>query len=399
MNKSRAQHDYFSGKTDLSICFSSLYSRLMTREWVNYEDVFPEVWERHIALETQKRKQRHETDLPEDKKRLPKGSYSNHPKTKVLYKALKTAKTILFEELKGIDPNCVEPAGALKKGGKFRYVGTDSDPLCVKRDDNKEISQQRGFQRYMQFCKDTAGLIPMEWVEYFIGKQIVANDNKDTSATCISADVDHKQRNIELLPRIYEMIVNERVIRFHYKDFQEREFELVFHPQYLKEYNGRWQLFGETDGLNHLEKKAFYNVALDRIEGDIFYVVDEPYRRAPKNRFSEFFADKVGVTEARNVMVEGETLDIEKKAYRVRVRAINKGVYGLVSTKKIFAKQETVEPWDDEKGYGEFEMKVQLNNEFCGKILQLGAGLQVVAPEIAVKVFRDKVRAMWKLYE
>ena len=397
MSKSRAQHDYFSGKTDLSICFSSLYSRLMTREWVNYEDVFPEVWEKHIALETQKRKQRHEVDLSEGDKRLPKGSYSNHPKTKVLYKALKTAKTILFEELKGVDPNCVEPVGALKKGGKFRYVGAHDDPLCDKRDENKEISQQRGFQRYMQFCKDTAGLIPTEWVEYFLGKQVV-NSSTNTNATCISADVDHNLRNIVLLPRLYEMIVNERVIRFHYKDFQEREFDLVFHPQYLKEYNGRWQLFGETDGLAYLEKKDFYNVALDRIEGDIFYVPDETYRKAPKDRYQDFFADKVGVTEARNMVVDGEMLDIENKPFRVRVRAINKGVYGLVSTKKIFAEQETLEPWNDEKGYGEFEMKVQLNNEFCGKILQLGAGLQVVAPEIAVRVFRDKVRAMWRLY-
>lgn len=398
MSKSRVQHDYFSGKTDLSICFSTLYSRLMTREWVGYEDVFPEVWEKHIALESQKRKQRHEAELSEGDKRLPKKSYSNHPKTRVLYKALKTAKTILFGELMAIDSNCVEPIGALKKGGKFRYVGANDDPLCDKRDENKEISQQRGFQRYMQFCKDTAGLIPTEWVEYFLGKQVV-NSSTNTNATCISADVDHNLRNIELLPRLYEMIVNERVIRFHYKDFQEREFDLVFHPQYLKEYDGRWQLFGETDGLRHLEDKPFYNVAIDRIEGEISYVPDENYHKAPKNRYVDFFKDKVGVTAARAIIVDGETLDIEKKAFRVRVRAINKGVYGLVSTKKIFAEQETIEPWDDEKGYGEFEMNVQLNNEFCGKILQLGAGLQVVAPEIAVKVFRDKVRAMWKLYE
>ena len=84
---------------------------------------------------------------------------------------------------------------------------------------------------------------------------------------------------------------------------------------------------------------------------------------------------------------------------RVRVRSNNKYVHGLVNTKRIFVDQKELKKWDDALNYGEFEMEVQLNDEFFGKILQLGAGLQIVAPDEAVAIMKSKVRDMWNQYE
>ena len=36
------------------------------------------------------------------------------------------------------------------------------------------------------------------------------------------------------------------VLEIDYKPYDEEEVTLMFHPHYLKEYNGRWHLFGQV---------------------------------------------------------------------------------------------------------------------------------------------------------
>lgn len=392
----RQEHDFFSRKTDFSICVSVLYEHLISGEEIRYDDVFPEIWELHVRNWEQKNHEKY-PDV------LPKSSYSNHPNTKLLYTTLKKAKEALCSELLKKDPACIIPdGGKTKKGEGFRYVGTDNDPLSDMRNPKNEIGKLRGIKRYVQFCQHSAGLIPEEWVRYFLSdtKALQQLESKASDGqSCISADTNHKLRNIELLPLLYEVIVQERVIRFRYKDFGNFDNYIVFHPQFLKEYDGRWQLFGETDDLRHLQDKAFYNIAIDRIEGGFSYVLDVPYRKAPEGRYERFFKNIVGVTPARNRLIDGVELNVADKPMRVRVRSNNKYVHGLVNTKRIFVDQKELKKWDDALNYGEFEMEVQLNDEFFGKILQLGAGLQIVAPDEAVAIMKSKVRDMWNQYE
>ena len=59
----------------------------------------------------------------------------------------------------------------------------------------------------------------------------------------------------------------------------------------------------------------------------------------------------------------------------------------------------SVEPGVYEDGkYGEFVIHVELNNEFIGRILQMGDGLEVVSPENIRKIFADRIENMHRLY-
>ena len=40
-----------------------------------------------------------------------------------------------------------------------------------------------------------------------------------------------------------QAITARQVVRFSYQRFGQEPFELTFHPQFLKEYNGRWFVF------------------------------------------------------------------------------------------------------------------------------------------------------------
>ena len=72
-------------------------------------------------------------------------------------------------------------------------------------------------------------------------------------------------RFIDLLPVFYKAITNRQVLRFSYQPFGQELFSLTFHPQFLKEYNGRWFVLGEA----YREPYHAYNVPLDRIVGDV----------------------------------------------------------------------------------------------------------------------------------
>ena len=48
--------------------------------------------------------------------------------------------------------------------------------------------------------------------------------------------------------------------------------------------------------------------------------------------------------------------------------------------------------------YGEFVVTVELNNEFVGRILQMGAGLEIVSPTEIRDEFKQRVTELNQLY-
>lgn len=63
----------------------------------------------------------------------------------------------------------------------------------------------------------------------------------------------------------YKAITNRQVLRFSYQPFGQELFSLTFHPQFLKEYNGRWFVLGEANR----EPYHAYSVPFGRIVGDV----------------------------------------------------------------------------------------------------------------------------------
>lgn len=54
--------------------------------------------------------------------------------------------------------------------------------------------------------------------------------------------------------------------------------------------------------------------------------------------------------------------------------------------------------------YGEFSVQVEVNDEFVGRILQMGAGLEIVSPQIVSpqnvrEKFKRRVEALADLYK
>lgn len=339
------------------------YKRLMSRKWVTYADIMAD----YLGLKSSK-------ELT--------CNVSNCDNYGELKKAFRDIRKAIIEK---VGDGCFEDEGN-NRNKRFRYIGMENDPLADMRN-AKVINNLR---QYWKFCQDSAGFFPKSWLEYFFKDcqdLLEMRARKQKGQQVISASLDRILANIEYLPMLYEAIVNKQVLEIDYKPFGGEQETLIFHPHYLKEYNGRWNLFGHAEV--HSPENG-YNIPLDRIQARPREKSKIEYISAPPMFYEQFFKDIVGVSH---------TKDTTK--YDIVLRAHTYYIYKLTETKPIHQSQSIASSWGDHEDgtYGDFSLEVEVNNEFFGRILQMGAGLEIVSPKEVRDLFKQRVKDLAKLYE
>ena len=182
------------------------------------------------------------------------------------------------------------------------------------------------------------------------------------------------------IDNLIQAIMNKRVVRLIYvglTDNKRREF--VFSPYFLKEYRGRWFVFG----FNHDEGKVF-NIMLSGIEKlkNEFQVAYEP-----NNHFSpaDYFRYLIGVTVYEGQVPE----EIEVKVFKKSAR--------YVATKKLIANQEII------KTYSNGDIKIRFtaynNYELKQNLLGFGSAVKVLKPASLAEEMKAIYREALGLYE
>lgn len=351
----------FDGESHKAQFAIIIYRWLMSRRWVTNTDIMAD----RLGCSS--------TELP--------ANLSNCEGYGELKKTIGIVKKAICEK---VGHDCFEVEGN-NRNKRFRYIGKDNDPLADMRN-AKAINNLR---QYWKFCQDSAGFFPKAWIEYFFKDcqdllDIKAKRQKGEQV--ISASLDRILTNIEYLPSLYEAITNKMVLEIDYKPFDEEMATLMFHPHYLKEYNGRWHLFGHAD---EREPEYGYNLPLDRIQSKPREREKVKYVSAPKHFYDEFFKDIVGVSHMK---------DAHKK--HIVIRAHKHYIFKLIDTKPLHQSYTLVKPFGvyDGEEYAEFSVDIEPNNEFYGRILQMGAGLEVISPESIRDEIAQRVHDLADLY-
>ena len=320
-----------------------IYNELMKRNFLTYADVLAAYYGR------------------------PQGYYEKKAcKSEPGYGELKKAFPDVLKALEKACPGCIEDNG-LSKGKAYRYLGKDDDPLSEER----KAVVQKSVEDYVTFCKASAGILPASWFSsFFANTQLLLDTNRETKEgeVSISSGAEQNLTNIEMLPIFYKAITNKQVLNFDYQPFGQEPFTLTFHPQFIKEYNGRWFVFGDANR----EPYQAYNVPLDRIVSEVNTVEDIEYIPVPKGFYQEYFNNIVGVTHEKDAKVE-----------EVVIRTKTEYQHGLLLTKPLHHSQkETIPFGEHEDGwYGEVMLTIEPNRELQGKILMYGGGLEVISPQ------------------
>ena len=353
----------FDGDSYYALFARVIYKQLMSRQWITYADIMA----CHLGFSSSK-------EL----------SYnvSNYDKYGELRKAFRDVYHAIINE---VGEGSIEEQGN-NRNKSFRYVGENENPLAAMI--NARVVKD--LKKYWEFCQDSAGFFPEAWLEYYFADcqdLLSIKVKKKKGEQVISSSIEKHQTNIEYLPMLYEFIKNHQVLSIDYKPYEEEKVTIIFHPHYLKEYNGRWHLFGYAE---EPEPKEGVDLALDRITNRPREVYKREFVKAPDRFYESFFKNRVGVGHHEN-----------SSPHVIHIRAHSLYVYKLMETKKLHESQETVLPFEehDDGCYGEFTVYVEVNNEFIGRILQMGDGLEIVSPPNVRDLFRKRVEKMAELYK
>ena len=345
----------FAGVSVRSSYVSIIYEELMKREFVSYADVLSKYLDNY--------------KIDFNKKMLNTGKG---------YSQLKKAFPEVIQAIETICPGCIIDNGKKGKGKAFKYIGESDDPLFEER--NAVV--QKSVEDYALFCKASAGIMPASWFSsFFENTQLLLDTNREAKdgETRISSSMEQNLTNIQLLPVFFKAISDKHVLTFDYQRFGQEPFTLTFHPQFLKEYNGRWFVFGDADR----EPYQAYNVPLDRIVGEVCEVDDVEYIPAPKGFYQEFFKNIIGVTHEKDAKVE-----------EVIIRTKTEYQHGLLLTKPLHHSQKEVLPFGEHDGqwYGEVRLTIEPNRELRGRILLYGENLEVISPQL----LREQIKGILK---
>ncbi len=311
------------------------------------------------------------------------------------YIQLKKAFPEVVKALEKVEPGCVIDNGKVGKGRAYRYVGKADDPLAAER----QAIVQKTVEDYVEFCKASAGIMPASWFSsFFKNTQLLLDTERESEGgnTPIRSSLEQNQTNIHLLPVFYKAITDRHVLRFFYQRFGQEPFELTFHPQFLKEYNGRWFVFGDAERLlvdeqGEAIRETFkvYNVPLDRIVGDVSMIDNVEYLPAEKGIYQRFFNDIIGVTHEKGAKVE-----------QVVIRTKTEYQHGLLQTKPLHHSQKETLPFGryEDGEYGEVTLTIEPNRELRGKILAYGQYLEVIHPQSLREQLKDIIKQQMMQY-
>ena len=351
----------FAGFGVRSELVNLIYTELMKREFVSYADV--------LALYCGR----------------PKGYYDKMAcNSEPGYGELKKAFPEVLKALEKACPGCIKDNGQ-NKGKAYKYIGKNDDPLAEER----KAVVQKSVEDYVAFCKASAGILPASWFSsFFENTQLLLDTNRESKdgEVRICSSAEQNLTNIDLLPVFYKAIANKQVLRFDYQPFGQELFTLTFHSQFIKEYNGRWFVFGDADR----EPYQAYNVPLDRIVSEVCEVNDVEYIPAPKGFYQDYFKNIIGVTHEENAKVE-----------QVLIRTKTEYQHGLLLTKPLHHSQNETQPFGEHDGqwYGEVRLLIEPNRELCGKILAYGQYLEVIHPQSLREQIKEIIKKQFDQYE
>lgn len=190
--------------------------------------------------------------------------------------------------------------------------------------------------------------------------------------------------NYEYLSDWLAHIQKKEVIELTYVDFKNKRKHDIFHPYLLKEYNGRWYVYGfSEEDFAKYGKRRIYQYAVDRIrkfekaESKYQYVINDWWDS------DEHFRDIIGVTKFE-----------DKTAQKIIVRIYEKSIDYLL-TKKLHHSQEVVDEGED---YIDLSFFLIDNYEFRSKIFALSANAEILEPEYLREEFKQTIELMMKNY-
>ena len=213
------------------------------------------------------------------------------------------------------------------------------------------------------------------WLEEVISNLEYRFGLKSNAEHLVSFEQNEQLKGIEHLADIIDATVNHQTLEIVYLTFKGKEMTMIIHPYYVKQYNGRWFLYGLNDELNRIS-----NLALDRIQS--YEKSEKPFRKNEQYDFSTYFDDVIGATIPDD--------DVKKETIGLR---FSSNRFPYVVSKPIHKSQKVVD-----KISSKVEIQVRPTRELDQQIFSFIPDVEVLYPEWYRRQIMEKIEENMKKY-
>ena len=266
------------------------------------------------------------------------------------------------------------PIDTIKDGTKRYYQYTDPDFSIDKMPMTE--AQLKQIQSSIDLLNSFDGLPQFEGLSNILDNIGLMAMNTSV-VPCMSFEHNEYLVGKEHITELYNAIQYQTVLKIKYKPYDGDAIEYIYHPQYLKQYNNRWYIFGVEE--NHPDE--IWNLAIDRIQKI------KPTKATYINKeidWEEYFDDIIGVTNYIDQPVEDIHFLVHGKT----------GHY--IKTKPIHGSQNA--KWIDDDTL-DVKLKVKINYELKRFLLSYADCITILAPQSLIDDHKEKLKRALEQYK
>ncbi|MCI1647508.1 MAG: WYL domain-containing protein [Bacteroides sp.] len=253
----------------------------------------------------------------------------------------------------------------------YRY----SDPDFSIFNNELSLEEIENLHATIEMLGKYRGIPANAWIEEVISNLEYRFGIKANSENLILFEQNEQLKGLEFLSDVINATINHQPLNVDYCTFKGNEIKILIHPYYVKQYNGRWFLFGLDDGYERIA-----NIALDRIQH--INNANVAFKKNDSVNFDTYFDDIIGVTIPKE--------DVKKEAIILRFSPKR---FPYVVSKPIHQSQNTVKDKDNE-----IEIKVKPNLELYQQIFSFIPDVEVVSPQWFREEIKNKIEENLKKY-
>lgn len=271
------------------------------------------------------------------------------------------SRRTLYYDIEYMKDNWEAPIVIDKEGNRHFYTYSDKnfsiENMPITEDQLKQI------QSAIELLKSFEGLPKLEGLAENLENTglIVMNAH---SKSCVAFEQNEFLEGSEFLTPLFNAIQNDVVLKIKYAPFGEKATDYFFHPQFLKQYNNRWFVFGMAEG----HEGQAWNLALDRIKS--IKQTNHPYQRMSID-WNEYFEDVIGVTNNADAPVDDIHFVVHGKTAHY---LLTKPIHGSQKSKWL----------TNEKQDLDVRLKVKINYELKRTLLSYAANITILSPQSLV---------------
>jgi predicted DNA-binding transcriptional regulator YafY len=238
---------------------------------------------------------------------------------------------------------------------RIRYV----DPIFSIKNQTLDISIVRDIRDSLVTLLQFKGLHQLEELEEILPRLDKEFGLETQSKQVIAFEENPFLKGLEFLNPLISYIKNDTQLAISYKSFRSpKSIDYDLSPYFLKRYNQRWFLFGQTNGFDTLT-----NLALDRI--DTIEFSSSKFTPNILYDWDEYFDDMIGVSRP----IDGVLTAIILKFTPQQAP--------YIKTKPVHGSQRVI----SENGEGlTIQIEVIPNYEFESLILSFGSECELISP-------------------